>query len=84
MIKCENVSVVYDKKIHALDNFTMDFSKKCTVIIGENGSGKSTLLQAIVGLVPHTGDIYVGDIKVEENHYAMIRKQVGFIFQNYL
>ena len=30
-------------------------------LIGPNGSGKTTLLRAIAGLVPHTGELRVGD-----------------------
>ena len=30
-------------------------------LIGPNGSGKTTLLRAIAGLVPHQGEIRVGD-----------------------
>ena len=34
-----------------------------TVIIGRNGAGKSTLLKAILGEIPHTGDITFVDKK---------------------
>lgn len=30
---------------------------KLTAIIGKNGAGKSTLLRAILGEIPHEGDI---------------------------
>ncbi len=34
-----------------------------TAIIGQNGAGKSTLLKAILGEVPHTGEISYLDEK---------------------
>ena len=30
-------------------------------LIGPNGSGKTTLLRAIAGLVPHRGQVQIGD-----------------------
>jgi iron complex transport system ATP-binding protein len=33
-------------------------------ITGPNGAGKSTLVKAIVGLLPHTGDVSIGDRRV--------------------
>ena len=36
---------------------------KLNVIIGKNGAGKSTLLKAILGEVPHTGEILFRDLQ---------------------
>jgi len=49
-----------------------------TVIIGKNGAGKSTLLKAILGEIPHTGEITFLDMK--ENSKKKIK--IGYVPQS--
>lgn len=43
-----------------LSNFNFDVKPGCWLgIVGPNGGGKSTLLKAILGLVPHQGEIFL-------------------------
>jgi len=35
---------LYIRKLFGLYNYTIDLSKRCSIIIGENGSGKTTIL----------------------------------------
>ncbi|MDE7068755.1 MAG: ATP-binding cassette domain-containing protein [Schaedlerella arabinosiphila] len=57
-------------------------------IIGANGSGKSTLCNALVGLIPHyfvgkmSGEVHVGDLKVEDSTIAQLSAEIGLVFQN--
>jgi cobalt/nickel transport system ATP-binding protein len=52
-------------------------------IIGANGAGKSTLLELIVGLIlPSNGEIDVGGISVTKKTLPLIRRHVGYTFQN--
>jgi zinc transport system ATP-binding protein len=48
-----------------------------TAIIGQNGAGKSTLLKAILGEIPHTGELIFLD---EENNRAR-KPLVGYVPQ---
>lgn len=43
-----------------------------TAIIGPNGAGKSTLLKAILGVIPHTGDIVFTDLSSNATHVPTI------------
>ncbi|CAM3871911.1 L-cystine import ATP-binding protein TcyC [Pseudomonas reidholzensis] len=57
-------------------------------IIGPSGSGKSTILRCITGLLrPQRGQIRIGDTQVHalqrEAELIALRKQVGFVFQQY-
>lgn len=49
-------------------------------LLGLNGSGKTTLLKAIVGLLPHEGEIRLDDLPVEPASLAEVRRKVGFLF----
>ncbi|MDZ3991214.1 amino acid ABC transporter ATP-binding protein [Pseudomonas sp. Teo4] len=57
-------------------------------IIGPSGSGKSTILRCITGLLrPQRGSIRIGTTEVRdlrsEAELIALRKQVGFVFQQY-
>ncbi len=56
-IKINNLSVSFgDEKV--LDDVSLHMHcGELTVIIGQNGAGKSTLLRAILGQIPHEGNI---------------------------
>ena len=60
MIEINNLQVVFDNSLKALDNINIFLKKqKCIGIIGENGSGKSTLLLSILKLVDYQGEIKI-------------------------
>lgn len=53
-------------------------------VLGPSGAGKSTLLRCINGLVlPTSGSIYVNEVEVTKNSLQDLRKDIGFIFQNF-
>ncbi|WP_173669627.1 energy-coupling factor ABC transporter ATP-binding protein [Sharpea azabuensis] len=82
MIQINDVSIVYDHTIIAINHLTTTIHTPVTAIIGENGSGKSTLLTSIVGLHPMAGSILVDGIEVKKENLHTIRKRVGYLFQN--
>lgn len=62
------------------------------VIIGPSGSGKTTLLRSLNLLeIPDSGTVHVGGITIDasrslsrqKNKILALRKQVGFVFQNF-
>ena len=68
LVEFADVSVVFDGKVHALDDVTFAIGKGEIVgLVGESGSGKSTLCRVLVGLTPPTaGKVKVGDRAVHE------------------
>ena len=49
-------------------------------LLGLNGSGKTTLLAAVVGLVPHDGEIFIDGTLLERRSLAAVRDRVGYVF----
>ena len=51
VVEIDNVSKVFDGKIHALNNINLKINRNdFLVIAGSNGSGKSVLMTLIAGL----------------------------------
>ncbi|WP_132995318.1 phosphonate ABC transporter ATP-binding protein [Sporanaerobacter acetigenes] len=88
MLKIEDLTVSYDGKTLAIDNINTEIKQGEFVgIIGSSGSGKSTLLKSINLLVkPLSGKVYIDDVditKLNNSQLRNIRRQIGFVFQDY-
>ncbi len=88
-IKIKNMNLYYGS-FHALKNINMDIpEKKITAFIGPSGCGKSTLLKSLnrmndlVEGCKITGEIKIGDTDIydRKTDLAMLRKNVGMVFQ---
>ena len=67
------------KDFWALKNVSFDVKRGEVIgLIGRNGAGKSTLLKAILGEIPHTGEITFLDMK--ENSKKKIK--IGYVPQS--
>jgi multiple sugar transport system ATP-binding protein len=79
----ENISKVFDKKIIAISNFSLEVAdSEFMVIVGPSGSGKTTILRIIAGLEKTTsGNIYIGDTVV--NDVPPGNRDIAMVFQNY-
>ena len=77
-IKINNLSVsVGDEKV--LDDVSLHMHcGELTVIIGQNGAGKSTLLRAILGQIPHEGNIEFKETKTGNISNVM---KIGYVPQ---
>lgn len=77
-IRMNNISVQIGQNI-LIQNVSLHFHcGELTVIIGRNGAGKSTLLKAILGELPHAGDIQFRD-KEDGNLQKMT---IGYVPQS--
>jgi Cu-processing system ATP-binding protein len=80
MIRIEHIKKRF-KKLQALDNITVSFTKAQVVsLIGPNASGKTTLIKCILGMVkPDTGKIYFNDALI--NGGFEYRRNIGYMPQ---
>lgn len=88
MLKLENISVLYDGKVLAVDDVSLQVEQGEFVgIIGSSGSGKSSLLKTINLLVrPSKGKVYIDDLDIlslNNRELKNTRKSIGFVFQDY-
>lgn len=88
MLRLENISVVYDKKIRAVDDVSIEVPQGDILgIIGSSGSGKSSLLKTINLLNrPSSGHIYLDEKDITDykgKNLRNIRREIGFVFQDY-
>ena len=81
-VTLKNVSKRFGKVL-AVDSLSLDVEDgELFVIVGPNGCGKTTVLRLIAGLIePDEGDIYIGDIRV--NNLPPVQRGVRMVFQDY-
>ncbi|MEO7371613.1 MAG: ABC transporter ATP-binding protein [Ilumatobacteraceae bacterium] len=72
-----------DDKVNAVDDVSLDIhDHDFMILLGPSGCGKSTLLRMIAGLeTPTSGDIYIGDVKVNDVQPKL--RDVAMVFQSY-
>ncbi|MGP6558840.1 ABC transporter ATP-binding protein [Ornithobacterium rhinotracheale] len=82
-ITLKNIDLSYGEK-HVLNDISLQIQEKETIaLVGESGAGKTTLANVICGLTkPDSGNIYLGQEKLEEKHLNVFRKKVGYITQD--
>ncbi len=58
ILKVKNLSVVIDRREKIIENLSFEVKKgEFFIILGPNGAGKTTLFKALLGLIPHQGEI---------------------------
>ena len=85
LLKVENASFSYDKKIPVIKNVSLAVEEgEYVAVIGHNGSGKSTLAKLFNALVlPDSGEVIVDGLSTADKKSVYdIRKSVGVVFQN--
>ncbi len=95
VVEVENLTVVYASDgiaVRAVRGVSFAIAEGETLaLVGESGSGKSTLARALLGLLPRSGRIAEGEVKVtglpvtrmSETELEDIRGgRVGFVFQD--
>ncbi len=69
--------------VNAVDDVTINIEDHdFMILLGPSGCGKSTLLRMVAGLEsPTVGDIYIGDVRVNDIEPKM--RDVAMVFQSY-
>lgn len=77
-VKVENLTVIYDNGVNALENVTFSVKEgEFLGIIGPNGGGKTTLLKALLNLIPiNSGNIEIFGKSLKENKH-----EIGYVPQ---
>ena len=72
-----------EEAVNAVDDVTIDIEDHdFMILLGPSGCGKSTLLRMVAGLeTPTSGDIYIGDVRVNDIEPKM--RDVAMVFQSY-
>jgi phosphonate transport system ATP-binding protein len=88
MLEIQDLQVVYANGTQALKSVSLSIgAREVIAIIGRSGAGKSTLLRCINGLQKATsGKITLDGENVTtmtESHLRVLRRKVGFIWQEY-
>jgi peptide/nickel transport system ATP-binding protein len=72
--------------VHAVEHVSFDIRRGETfALVGESGCGKSTIAKAMVGLVPHQGEIRIGDHVLSgqgRDAPKALRRRVQMVFQD--
>lgn len=72
--------------VHAVEKVSFDIFKGETLsLVGESGCGKSTIAKALVGLVPHSGEIRINGKtldKLNSKDRKSLRRDLQIVFQD--
>lgn len=84
MIETEGLSFSYKNGNTVLHDISFSIQENESVgLIGANGAGKSTLLKLLVGLLnDYRGRISVTGLPVQKKNLSVIRKKIGYVFQD--
>ena len=86
-VSFSNISYSYDDADGGFELGPLDleiFKGEVTFIVGGNGSGKSTLCKVIaLHYAPTEGEIYFGDVRIDQNSLNSGRQYISAIFTDY-
>ena len=76
------VSIAYGADV-VVSDFSLNVgSGEWIALIGPNGAGKTSILRAVARLVPHTGEIRIGNAAVTELSGRDLARRVAMVLQN--
>lgn len=84
MIKIDNITKKYDKKIVFKNvSFEINDNEKL-LIIGPSGCGKTTLIRCLNGFEKiDAGKIFLNGVNIKEMDEVTLKSKVGMVFQNF-
>ena len=84
-VRIENIFFKYEgKEKNAVDGISLEIPSRHLIgIVGASGSGKSTLLDILLGfIVPHSGNIFIGDTKIDATNLRSWQEKIGYVPQS--
>ncbi|NMA64855.1 MAG: ABC transporter ATP-binding protein [Clostridiaceae bacterium] len=83
MLKAENLEVIIDNKKIVNDvSFEVD-EHDIFMVIGPNGAGKTTLIKAMMGIVPHTGQVFLSNTNIRSLKPKILAQKIGVLTQKH-
>ncbi|MDP1608027.1 MAG: ABC transporter ATP-binding protein [Chlamydiales bacterium] len=86
LLDVQHLSASYSRGhtiVKALDDVSFSLQPGTTLsVIGESGAGKSTLAKALLGFLPHTGEIYFKGKKLGSRKNRALRRDIQIVFQD--
>jgi len=88
MIKFENITKIYPKKVTSLEHVSLTIPDgEFVCLVGQSGAGKSTLLKMLTAEEkPTEGRVFLGDTEVSnlsDKELPYLRRRIGVVFQDY-
>lgn len=77
-IRMQDINVSFGESVILEDINIHIHCGNLTTLIGRNGAGKSTLIKAILGEVPHKGELYFQDTRFSK----VLDMKIGYVPQN--
>lgn len=85
MLRTNNLSVGYNKKVVVSDINIEVKNGEILCLLGSNGAGKTTILRSLSKLItPIKGDIYLNDIDVNHISRKALSKKMALVLTNRL
>ncbi|MFX1424301.1 MAG: ABC transporter ATP-binding protein [Promethearchaeota archaeon] len=82
VLKTQELTIMLNKR-EALKQISLELTPgRIYGIVGPNGAGKTTLLQALLNLVPSTGNIIYNKKDITKSPTFQLAKKIGLVFQN--
>jgi len=84
LITLTDLTVEYADGTRAIEDVSFSIcAGENVALIGANGAGKTTLLLALVGILQSkSGEIRLGETKLEKKNQREFRSRIGLVFQN--
>ncbi|MBE7052754.1 MAG: cell division ATP-binding protein FtsE [Ruminococcaceae bacterium] len=88
MIQFNNVSMVYDNGVKALDNISLNIEKgEFVFLVGSSAAGKSTMVRLMMReIVATEGEVIINGIdvgKLKRRKIPLFRRSIGVVFQDF-
>ena len=83
LLKVKDLSFTYEEE-PVLKNISLTVSRgEKIAVMGSNGAGKSTFFLNLNGVLkPDAGEIFLNGRKIGKKDMGLLRRQVGFVFQD--
>ncbi len=82
-IQINDISMIYARKVCALEHLSVDIGEGVFGLLGQNGAGKTTLMRILATLLePTSGSISLYGVSLCKKNYDEIKRMIGYLPQD--